>query len=132
LDFNLQILPIPTPKDSTNPFSELERETSWANKITWICASVVHCCFDGVKLEPATRMRQYRDQWDALEKWDNERPATFNPIWASPAGEHRVFPEIWFTADWHGKYFSSTFDFMLSYYMPQLWHMDYIIFPAFS
>jgi hypothetical protein len=49
-------------------------------------------------------MRQYREQWNAIEQWENERPSSFSPIWAGPAGEHSVFPEIWFTADWHGKH----------------------------
>jgi hypothetical protein len=111
MDFTLLILPIPTATNGTIPFSDIERETSWANKMTWICASVVHYCFDGVELEPASRVRQYREQWDAIEKWDNERPSTFNPIWAGPAGKHSVFPEIWFTADWHGMYSCPISDF---------------------
>jgi hypothetical protein len=131
VDFNLHLLPIPNPNDSSSILSDLDRETSWANKMTWICASVVHYCFDGVELEPTSRMRQYREQWDSIEKWDKERPSSFSPIWAGPPREHGVFPEIWFTADWHGKHLCSVTDIMLSDHMLQLWHMVYIIFLAF-
>ena len=103
IDFTLQLHPIPPPTEANDPLSEISRETAWTNKITWICASVLHFCFDGVEMDPISRMRSYQELWEDLESWQNERPATFNPIWSSPPGETSGFSEIYFTADWHGK-----------------------------
>ncbi|KAF2787521.1 hypothetical protein K505DRAFT_411392 [Melanomma pulvis-pyrius CBS 109.77] len=101
IDFNLQLHPIPAPPADPSPASTLTRETAWANKMTWICACIVQYAFDGVEVEPASRVRQSQALSNALEEWKNERPSTFNPIWQAPARDVSVFPEIWFTADWH-------------------------------
>lgn len=117
IDFNLQLHPIPTPLANPSPASTLRRETAWANKMTWICACVVQYAFDGVEFEPASRMRQSQGLSNALEEWKNERPSSFNPIWQGLAGEVSVFPEIWFTADWHGECEVVPFESMLSYFV---------------
>ncbi|KAF2714095.1 hypothetical protein K504DRAFT_518292 [Pleomassaria siparia CBS 279.74] len=101
IDFNLRLHPIPPPQDASNPYSEVRRETAWANNMTWLCASVIHFCFDGIEVDPSERLRQSSVLWDSVKSWRANRPSTFDPIWEHPFGEESVFPETLFTADWH-------------------------------
>lgn len=101
VDPNLVLLPPPSGGD---PISDLKSETAWANTMTWICATVVHFCFGSNYPEPLARMHKWRELYDAVESWRKNRPDTFDPIWYSDPvpGNSNPFPEIWFTADWHG------------------------------
>jgi hypothetical protein len=49
-------------------------------------------------------MRRWQELWDLVQTWMQDRPEGFNPIFEGPADEPGSFPDIWFTADWHGQY----------------------------
>jgi hypothetical protein len=101
VDLGLVLMAPPVGGDSV---SDLKAETAWANTMTWICATLVHFSFGSSYPEPSTRMRRWQELADAVEGWRKSRPRTFDPIWYSDpvAGSGNPFPEIWFTADWHG------------------------------
>lgn len=98
-----------------HPLARLRLETAWANQMTWNLACIVNFCFDGS--EPANerthRARKWQELWDENQKWANERPKGFNPIWQGKPGQNGPFPEIWFTADWHGAFVCHSFRHML-------------------
>lgn len=108
VDFSLSILPIP-PAATSDPVGDLTSETSWANMMTWICAMTVQFCFGGSgsgSVEQSVRMAKWRELDGKVEGWARERPRSFDPIWESEEGrsgdEGNPFPDIFFTADWHG------------------------------
>lgn len=97
-----------------HPLARLRLETAWANQMTWHLAHVVNYCFDGTdpQGEQKFKRRRWQELWDQVQRWQNERPEGFNPIWQGEAGQNGPFPEIWFTTDWHGKF---------SYHLPSLY-----------
>ncbi|KAF2272055.1 uncharacterized protein EI97DRAFT_427020 [Westerdykella ornata] len=102
IDFNLTLMPIPAAA-GTDPASDLRVETAWANNMTWICATVIQFCFGGGSAEPLARKQKWTELEEAVESWLQNRPATFDPIWAGlpVPGASNPFPEFWFIADWH-------------------------------
>lgn len=108
VDFSLNLLPIlPAASD---PIGDLRSETSWANFMTWICSMIVQFCFGGSgsgSVEPSARRERWRELKDKVDSWARERPRSFDPIWESEGtrseGEN-PFPNILFTADWHGMF----------------------------
>lgn len=104
LDFNLTVLPPPSPD---NFVIKIETETAWANTMTWNCARVIGFCFGDTASLPGSEARERRwlEMSKAVQDWQDSRPSTFEPIyWSEPdhSGDN-PFPEIWFTSDWHGK-----------------------------
>ncbi|KAF2661484.1 hypothetical protein K491DRAFT_710709 [Lophiostoma macrostomum CBS 122681] len=105
LDPRLELLPIAPPRDDEKPSETMMRETGWTNVIVFFCASVVNFCFDGVRASTATRMDQWTQLWEAVQRWKRDRPSSFDAIHYSPASETSVFPQIWFASDWHATAF---------------------------
>ncbi|CAO2656288.1 Nn.00g050910.m01.CDS01 [Neocucurbitaria sp. VM-36] len=103
VDFSLQLHPAPGSMHDSHPLAHLKLETAWANQMTWNTARVANFCFEGNEpsSERTHRVRRWQELWDLVEMWANNRPAGFNPIYEGKASENGVFPEIWFTADWH-------------------------------
>ena len=103
LDFDVVMLP---PPSSDGLVVDVKTETAWANTMIWISATVMHFCFGASLMmpDPLKRKREWEALSKSLESWDRSKPRTFEPIWFSePApGNSSPFPEIWFTADWHG------------------------------
>jgi hypothetical protein len=106
VDITLQVVPRTQSFPVNHPSLALAQETSWANTMTWLCARVVHYCFDGASssasYNPTARLALWNELSNAVQRWIDERPASFDPIWTGPAGDSHVFPEALFTADWHG------------------------------
>lgn len=73
--------------------------------MTWNLARVVNFCFDGNEPhgERSYKMRRWQELWDLVQTWLQDRPAGFNAIFEGPASDQGPFPDIWFTADWHGE-----------------------------
>lgn len=63
VDFSLTLLPIPS-LDSTDAFRV---ETSWANTMTWICATIVQFCFSSHTQGPVSRMVKWHELHDTLQ-----------------------------------------------------------------
>lgn len=105
IDFSLQLHPTPTSMQGSHPLAQLRLEAAWANQMTWNTACVVNFCFEGTEQQSNRAYKIQRRQylWDIIQTWHNDRPMGFNPIWSGPGRNGGVFPEIWFTADWHGK-----------------------------
>ena len=103
LDPTFELLPIAPPQDNESASAVLQRETGWSNTMVWLCASVVHYSFDGIRASTAARMQTWQELWDGIQWWKNEKPSTFNPTHTSPPSDTSIFPEIWFASDWHGK-----------------------------
>lgn len=103
LDFDVAMLP-PPPSDGLAV--DVKTETAWANTMTWISARVMHFCFGASLMipDPLARKREWEALSESVASWHRSKPSTFEPIWFSdPAvGNSSPFPEIWFTADWHG------------------------------
>ena len=107
LDLTLTLHPTPDHMTDSHPLAWLRIETAWANQVLWITARVANFCFSGSKV-PATwrdvgRLQQWHDLWDANEKWRRERPSGFDAIGEGECADDHVFPDVWFTADWHGE-----------------------------
>lgn len=87
----------------SHPLARLRLETAWANQMTWNTALVVNFCF---ATEPAgdrqSRLTDWQKLWDLVQAWARDRPKGFDPVWHGPPTEESSFPEIYFTADWHG------------------------------
>ena len=111
IDFSLQLHPTPSSLRDAHPLARLRLETAWANQMTWNLACVVNFCFDGKEPqnEKAYKMRRWNELWDLVQTWMHGRPEGFNAIFEGPAGDQGCFPEILFTADWHGKFSDMTF-----------------------
>ena len=106
LDFSLQLQPTPEEMQyDSHPLAWLSLETAWANQILWNTASVANFCFSDTKTpnELLPRAQQWQALWDKNQSWVTSRPSVFDPIGSGPAEDGHVFPDIWFTADWHGK-----------------------------
>ncbi|KAF2122548.1 hypothetical protein BDV96DRAFT_639128 [Lophiotrema nucula] len=102
LDSALHIADIVPVDDADHPSTDLRSETAWANMMTWLAANVLHFSFGGgADGEPSSRLRKWEDLGDALKRWRDDRPTTFDPIWSGPATARSIFSEAWFTADWH-------------------------------
>lgn len=102
IDFSLQLDPSPASMHDSHPLAMLRLETAWANQMTWHCACVVNFCFDGHEpRELLSRTQKWQTLWDAVQRWEEDRPPSFNPIWSGKPSDKSVFPEMWFTADWH-------------------------------
>lgn len=103
LDFDVIMMP-PPPSDGL--IIDAKTETAWANTMTWLSATVMHFCFgtSSTNSDPLSRKRQWEALSDSVESWDKSKPRTFEPIWSSESapGNSNPFPEILFTADWHG------------------------------
>lgn len=95
----------PAPAIQLNdPVSEVRSETGWANTMTWICATIISFAFGQGFQEPAARMAKWNELSAAVESWVRNRPEVFDPIWYEQPilDGSNPFPDIWFTADWHG------------------------------
>ncbi|ORY02664.1 hypothetical protein BCR34DRAFT_79550 [Clohesyomyces aquaticus] len=104
LDVNIRLHPAASTFQFADPLATLKGETAWANNMTWLCASVVQFCFGGgadAHLELSGRLHRWRELWNDVQQWSNDRPTTFDPIWAGPAGNDHIFPRALFAADWH-------------------------------
>ena len=106
LNVNMQLNPVASVFPNDHPALNLGRETAWANTMTWLCACVVHYSFDGGpgtgSYDPNSRLQKWNELWDSVQRWNTDRTSSFDPIWSGAAGENSIFPEVWFTADWHG------------------------------
>jgi hypothetical protein len=110
LDFTLTLRPAPDQVTDPHPLAWLRIETAWANQVLWITARIANFCFSGSKV-PATRKdvgrtQQWRELWDMNERWSRERPKGFDAIGEGECADDHVFPDVWFTADWHGEFVS--------------------------
>lgn len=104
IDFSLQLDPKPDSMRDYHPLAALSLETAWANQMTWHCACIVNFCFDPTNpQERDFRMKRWQELWDAVQAWLKRRPPSFDPIWYGEASERSVFPEVFFTAVWHGS-----------------------------
>ncbi|KAF2625063.1 hypothetical protein BU25DRAFT_441545 [Macroventuria anomochaeta] len=106
IDFSLQLSPTPDCMRDTHSLAWLRIETAWANQMLWITACVANFCFSGFKAqypqsETVRKEAQWQELWDRNQAWRNSRPHVFDPIGSGPADDGHVFPDIWFTADWH-------------------------------
>lgn len=104
IDSSLELEPDPSSMRDHHPLATLRLETAWANQITWHCASIVNFCFDGT--DPSDRSHRgerWQQLWDMVERWGNNRPSSFEPIWSGNHTDGTVFPLVWFAADWHGN-----------------------------
>ena len=103
VDFSLKLHPEPSSMKDHHPLAKLRLETAWANQMTWFCARVTNFCFDkSTAMEPGLRMKNWQTLWDEVQSWKTDRPTSFDPIFIGQA-EHSVFPEMYFTADWHSR-----------------------------
>jgi hypothetical protein len=71
---------------------------------------IVQFCFGGTSgngTEQGRRMEKWKELKDRLDAWARQRPRSFDPIWESDErtseGTENPFPDVLFTADWHGK-----------------------------
>lgn len=102
VNLSLRLHPMPFHIQDQHPLAKLRIETAWANEMTWKCARVANFCFDGKSFEePAARMQQWQVLWNDIESWKANRPASFEPI-SIGRNNSSKFPEMYFTADWHG------------------------------
>ncbi|KAF1946679.1 hypothetical protein EJ02DRAFT_366843 [Clathrospora elynae] len=103
VDFSLELHPTPGSMRESHPLARLRLETAWANQMTWNTALVVNFCFDGNEPQnvKAFRGRRWQELWELVQAWMRDRPKGFNAIFEGPADDKCVFPEIWFTTDWH-------------------------------
>ena len=110
IDFSLQLHPTPGSMQDSHSLARLRLETAWANQMTWNTALVVNFCFE---TDPSrkrnNRLARWQELWDLVQAWKKDRPAGFDSIWDGPAtgADESCFPQMWFTADWHGKPVSS-------------------------
>lgn len=94
----------------SHPLARLRLETAWANQMTWNTALIVNFCFEtDPSGERNNKLARWHELWALVQSWAKDRPAGFDPIWQGPASEAEgtLFPQIWFTADWHGTFPSS-------------------------
>ncbi len=105
IDFSLQLHPPPDSLEDSHPLAWLRSETAWSNQVLWHTAFVANFCFRGAgtQSESASRIRQWQELWETIQTWHKSRPRSFDQIGSGPSSDGSVFPDIWFTADWHGK-----------------------------
>ncbi|USP73130.1 hypothetical protein yc1106_00404 [Curvularia clavata] len=105
IDFSLQLHPKPDTMRDAHPLARLRLETAWSNQMAWNLACVVNFCFgeNETYADPAYRTQRWQELWSLVQTWMQNRPAGFNPIFEGPSGDEGLLPNIWFSADWHGK-----------------------------
>jgi hypothetical protein len=108
IDFSLQLHPKPSSMQDSHPLARLRLDTAWANQMTWITALIVSFCFEAeTPGEQNDKLARWHELWDAVQAWAKDRPKGFDPIWHGVAGDDSCFPQVYFTADWHGTLWSS-------------------------
>ena len=104
IDTDVAHLPV---SDITIAFTqELQLETAWTNSLVWLTTKIMHLCFRLGNQELHDRLSQWKSLSDALDQWQLQRPASFQPIWIDEPEamtEQRPFPVVLLSADWHGK-----------------------------
>lgn len=132
IDFTLQLQPLPSAMQEDHPLARLAVETAWANQATWNCASVANFCFDrNHNAGPALRMQQWQELWDSVESWKANRPPSFDPIWSGPDDDSgSQFPEMHFTADWHGTFHRNDAITDLTSYSCCFWVLPFLLYTA--
>lgn len=91
----------------SHPLARLRLETAWANQMTWNTALIVNFCFEADPTgEQNVRLARWDELWKLVQAWAKDRPAGFDPIWHGSVSNDECFPQIWFTADWHGAFLS--------------------------
>jgi hypothetical protein len=105
IDFSLQLHPTPGSMRDSHPLARLRLETGWSNQMMWNTACVVNFCYDGP--EPhngkVNKTQRWEELWSLVHQWMKDRPVGFNPIFEGQVNTESAIPEVWFTADWHGK-----------------------------
>ncbi|CBX97028.1 hypothetical protein IAQ61_008026 [Plenodomus lingam] len=103
LDFSLQLEPLADAVGNQHRLDALRRETAWANQMLWHTACVANFCFadTGAQSGQAGTTQRWQALWTQIRTWRDKRPSSFDPIWAGPSTDEDVFPDIFFTADWH-------------------------------
>lgn len=87
----------------SHPLARLRLETAWANQMTWNTALIVNFCFEIESPgERNSKLARWHELWDLVQAWAKDRPKGFDPIWHGQVSDDSCFPEIYFTADWHG------------------------------
>jgi hypothetical protein len=111
IDFSLELCPDPYSIRDSHPFAWLRLETALSNQILWNTAQVANFCFrrPETQSQSVPRILQWQELWEAIHKWHDNKPKSFEPTWSGPSTDGSVFPDIWFTADCHGKHKPSTF-----------------------
>ena len=106
IDFSLKLHPKAETMRDSHPLARLRLETAWSNQMTWNTALALNFCFEGndPRNDRTDKVRRWQEIWDLVQEWGKARPEEFDPIWQGPAAHDCSFPEIWFTADWHGRY----------------------------
>jgi hypothetical protein len=106
IDFSLQLHPKAETMRDSHPLARLRLETAWSNQMTWNTALAVNFCFEGndPRNDRTDKVRRWQEIWDLIQEWIKAKPEGFEPIWQGPSDPDCPFPEIWFTADWHGMY----------------------------
>jgi hypothetical protein len=133
IDFSMQLCPAPYSTQDSHTLAWLRLETAWSNQILWDTACVADFCFrgTGTQSKSAPRSHQWQELWEAIHMWLDSRPRSFDPTWSGPSMDGSVFPDIWFTADWHGKSKPSNFWFLYSlskqssHLSSLTWHVSY-------
>jgi hypothetical protein len=85
----------------TYPFPSLESpvdDVAWGNRILWICARVLQWSQGDVRT-----LEEWYELKDMVEKWENERPNTFDTFFYQEPGE-RTCQESWFPDPCHGEF----------------------------
>lgn len=106
IDFSLQLHPRPDTMRDAHPLARLRLETAWSNQMAWNLACVVNFCYGESETygDTSYRIQRWQELWDTVQTWMHNRPAGFNPIFEGPSDDEGLLPNIWFTADWHGKH----------------------------
>lgn len=115
VDFSLQLHPTPGSMQDSHPLARLRLETAWANQMTWNTALIVNFCFEAdPSSERNNKLARWHELWDLVQAWAKDRPEGFDAIWQGPASEVEgsCFPQMWFTADWHGTFRSSLSNYL--------------------
>lgn len=101
VDLSLRLHPEPFTMTDHHPFAKLRLDTAWANQMTWTCARVINFCFEKSTInDTSLRTKTWQSLWDEVQSWQRDRPRSFDAYWTGQS-EHSVFPEMFFTADWH-------------------------------
>ena len=103
VNLSLRLYPDPSSMTDHHPLAKLRLDTAWANQMSWNCARVANFCFEkGPTIDTGIRMKSWQNLWNEVQSWKRNRPRSFDPVWSGHS-ETSTFPEIFFTADWHGR-----------------------------
>lgn len=105
VDPETDVRPVNTTQHASSFIQELEQQAAWTNYLVWLTIKVMHFCFRRGRQEINERLSEWQGLGADLDRWQSQRPSSFEPVWVGQADSEAgsPFPVVLLMTDWHGE-----------------------------